>query len=147
MVIYILYCLFFFFLGEGGFFDDDIKNYVFQYITIPLIVYLLLPFVLKIIGHWKMVKWIDGVIDFLYRSFKEPDKHHVFLVEDSASPVENATTEKKNRVWKLLRILIWIAIIWGVLILIYVIPGLGVPVAALTGYVGVKMSHEQITKE
>ena len=65
LVIYILYCLFFFFIGEGTFFDDDIKNYVFQYIGIPLITYLLLPFVLKLIGDWKIVRWIDGAIDYV----------------------------------------------------------------------------------
>lgn len=86
LVIYILYCLFFFFIGEGTFFDDDVKNYVFQYIAIPLIVYLLLPFVLKIIGHWRMVKWIDGVIDYLYRSIKEPGIQQLFHIEKAELP-------------------------------------------------------------
>jgi hypothetical protein len=38
---------------------------------------------------------------------------------------------------------LWVAVIWGILILIYVIPGLGVPAAALAGYVGVKMSQKR----
>lgn len=64
LAIYVIYCLFFFFIGEGGFFRDDDKNIVFQYIVIPLIVYLLLPFILKVIGTWKPIKWIDGVITY-----------------------------------------------------------------------------------
>lgn len=83
LVIYILYCLFFFFIGEGTFFDDDVKNYVFQYIAIPLIAYLLLPFVLKLIGNWRIVRWIDGTIDYVYRSIKEPGKQHPFHIEKS----------------------------------------------------------------
>ena len=143
LVIYILYCLFFFFIGEGTFFDDDIKNYVFQYIGIPLITYLLLPFVLKLIGDWKIVRWIDGAIDYVYRSIKEPGKQHAFLIEKSTLSSDDTTTEKSHWIWKVLRIILWVAIIWGILILIYVIPGLGVPAAALAGYVGVKMSQKR----
>lgn len=36
--------------------------------------------------------------------------------------------------------------IWGILILIYVIPALGVPVAALAGYTGVKMTKKEKKK-
>jgi uncharacterized membrane protein len=39
-----------------------------------------------------------------------------------------------------------VAVIWGILILIYVIPALGVPVAALAGYVGVKMTKKKKEK-
>ena len=89
LVIYILYCLFFFFIGEGTFFDDDIKNYVFQYIGIPLITYLLLPFVLKLIGDWKIVRWIDGAIDYVsetgtwYLFHAKPDGVRTFVAFSS----------------------------------------------------------------
>jgi hypothetical protein len=46
-----------------------------------------------------------------------------------------------------LKVLIWVAVIRGILILIYVIPLLGVPVAALAGYVGVKMTKKDGKKE
>jgi hypothetical protein len=146
LVIYILYCLFFFFIGEGVFFDDDIKNYVFQYIAIPLIVYLLLPFVLKIIGHWRMVKWIDDVIDYLYRSIKEPGTQQLFHIERAELSADDSSKGNTHWLWKVAKILLWVAIIWGILILIYLIPGLGVPVAALAGYVGVKMTKKEVKK-
>lgn len=142
LVIYILYCLFFFFIGEGTFFDDDVKNYVFQYIGIPLITYLLLPFVLKLIGNWKIVRWIDGAIDYVYRSIKEPGKQHALHNEKSTLSSDDTTTEKSHWIWKVPRIILWVAVIWCILILIYVIPGLGVPVAALAGFVGVKMGKK-----
>ena len=144
LVIYILYCLFFFFTGEGTFFDDDVKNYVFQYIAIPLITYLLLPFVLKLIGNWKIVKWIDGAIDYIYRTIKEPGKQLEFMGGTSALSDDMSAKKKDFWIWKVLKVLLWIAVIWGILILIYVIPGLGIPVAALAGYVGVKMSKKEL---
>ena len=53
---------------------------------------------------------------------------------------DDTSTEKKGHwVWKVLTLLLWVAVVWGILILIYVIPGLGVPAAALVGYLGVKM--------
>ena len=142
LAIYIIYCLFLFFIGEGTFFDDDIKNYVFQYIAIPLITYLLLPFVLKLIGHWRIIKWIDSVIDYLYRSVKEPGTQHAFHVERAELPAKGSSKGDSHWLWTVLKILLWVVIIWGILILMYLIPGLGVPVAALAGYVGVKMSKK-----
>ena len=38
------------------------------------------------------------------------------------------------------------SVIWGILILIYVIPALGVPASALAGYVGVKMTKKEKNK-
>ncbi len=151
LAIYVIYCLFFFFIGEGGFFNDDDKNIVFQYIVIPLIVYLLLPFVLKVIGTWKPIKWIDGVIDYIYRTIKEPGKQHEMKIEkrtvlstDRSTPM---TIPKKDYwIWKVLKVLLCVAVILGTLILIYVIPGLGVPAAALAGYVGVKMTKKEKNK-
>ena len=143
LVIYVLYCLFFFFIGEGNFFNDDLKNCVFQYIAIPLFTYILLPFVLKLIGNWKIVKWIDGAIDYTYRTIKEPGKQHE-LISGTPALFEDISAKKSHRIWKVLNVLLWVAVIWGILILIYVIPGLGVPVAALAGYVGVKMTKKEL---
>ena len=143
LAIYVIYCLIFFFIGEGGFFNDDTKNVVFQYIAIPLIVYLLLPFVMKVIGNWKIVQWIDGVIDYVYLTIKEPSKQHEFLAGTAVQSADTSTQKKSHWIWKVIKILVWIAVIWGILILIYVIPGLGVPVAALAGYVGVKMTKKE----
>lgn len=146
LVIYILYCLFFFFIGEGTFFDDDTKNIVFQYIAIPLIVYLLLPFVMKVIGDWKFVQWTDGAIDYVYRTIKEPGKPHELKDGTATQSADTSTQKKDHWIWKVLKILLWVAVIWGILILIYVIPGLGVPAAALAGYVGVKMTKKEEQK-
>lgn len=143
LVIYILYCLFFFFIGEGTFFDDDVKNYVFQYIAIPLITYLLMPFVLKLIGNWKIVRWLNSIIDYIYRSIKEPGKQHTFNVEKVALSADEPSAETSHWIWKVLKIFLWVALIWSILILIYVIPGLGVPVAAVAGYLGVKMTKKE----
>ena len=145
LAIYAIYCLFFFFIGEGNFFDDDVKNSVFQYIAIPLITYLLLPFGLKVIGNWKIVQWIDCVIDYLYRSIKEPNKQHEFMAETSALS-EDISVKKTHWTWKVLKVLLWVAVVWSILILIYVIPTLGVPVAALAGFVGVKMTKKEKNK-
>jgi hypothetical protein len=49
-------------------------------------------------------------------------------------------------VWKVLKVLLWVAVVWSILILIYVIPTLGVPVAALAGFVGVKMTKKEKNK-
>jgi len=146
LAIYVIYCLIFFFIGEGGFFNDDTKNVVFQYIAIPLIVYLLLPFVLKVIGKWKFVQWIDCAIDYVYRTIKEPGKPHEFKAGTAALSADTSTQKKGHWIWKVLKVLLWVAVVWGILILIYVIPALGVPVAALTGYVGVKMTKKEEQK-
>lgn len=146
LAIYVIYCLIFFFIGEGGFFNDDTKNVVFQYIAIPLIVYLLLPFVLKVIGKWKIVQWIDGAIDYVYRTIKEPGKPHEFKAGTGALSADTSTQKKGHWIWKVLKVLLWVAVVWGILILIYVIPALGVPVAALAGYVGVKMTKKEEKK-
>lgn len=146
LVIYILYCLFFFFIGEGGFFNDDTKNVVFQYIAIPLIVYLLLPFALKVIGKWRIVQWIDGAIDYAFRTIEELGKPHEFKAGTATLSADTSTQKKDHWIWKVLKVLLWVAVIWGILILIYVIPALGVPVAALAGYVGVKMTKKEEKK-
>ncbi len=146
LAIYVIYCLIFFFIGEGNFFNDDVKNAVFQYIAIPLIVYLLLPFALKVIGKWKIVRWIDGAIDYVYRTIKEPSKQHEFKAGTAALSDDTSTQMKDHWIWKVLKVLLWVVIIWGILILIYVIPALGVPVAALAGYVGVKMTKKEEKK-
>ena len=89
-----------------------------------------------------MVKWIDGVIDYLYRSIKEPGTQQEFHIE-RADLSDGSSKENSHWSWKVLKILLWVAIIWGILILIYLIPGLGVPAAALAGYVGVKMTKKK----
>lgn len=142
LVIYILYCLTVYLIGQGNFFNNDVKDAVFQYIAIPLIAYLLLPFILKLVGNWSVVKWIDGMIDYLYRSIKEPGKQHKIHIESSTSPFSNLLTEHNHWMWKVLKILLWVATIWGLLVLIYLIPWLGVPAAVLAGYVGVKVTKK-----
>ena len=142
LVIYILYCLTVYLIGQGNFFNNDVKDAVFQYIAIPLIAYLLLPFILKLVGNWSVVKWIDGMIDYLYRSIKEPGKQHKNHIESSTSPFSNLLTEHNHWMWKVLKILLWVATIWGLLVLIYLIPWLGVPAAVLAGYVGVKVTKK-----
>lgn len=146
LVIYVLYCLFVYLIGQGNFFNDDVKDAVLQYIAIPLIAYLFLPFVLKLIGNWKIVKWIDGAIDYTYRTIKEPSKQHEFKGGTSALSEDISAKKKNYWIWKILKVLLWVAFIWGILMLIHVIPGLGVPAAALAGYVGVKMTKKDSKK-
>jgi len=146
LVIYLLYCLTIYLIGQGNFFNDDVKDAIFQYIAIPLISYLFLPFVLKLIGNWKIVKWIDGAIDYTYRTIKEPSKKHEFKGGTSALSEDISSKKKNYWIWKTLKVLLWVAVIWGILILIHVIPGLGVPAAALAGYVGVKMTKKDRKK-
>ena len=55
-------------------------------------------------------------------------------------------SKKDHWVWKVLKVLLWVAVVWSILILIYVIPTLGVPVAALAGFVGVKMTKKEKNK-
>ncbi len=146
LVIYLLYCLTIYLIGQGNFFNDDVKDAIFQYIAIPLISYLFLPFVLKLIGNWKIVKWIDGAIDYTYRTIKEPSKQHEFKGGTSALSEDISAKKKNYWIWKILKVLLWVAFIWGILMLIHVIPGLGVPAAALAGYVGVKMTKKDSKK-
>jgi uncharacterized membrane protein len=100
---------------------------------------------LKVIGNWKIVQWIDCVIDYLYRSIKEPNKQHEFMAETSALS-EDISVKETHWAWKVLKVLLWVAVVWSILILIYVIPTLGVPVAALAGFVGVKMTKKEKNK-
>lgn len=146
LVIYVIYCLLVFFVEPGNFFNDDVKDAVLLYIAIPLIVYLLLPFVLKFAGNWKIVRWLDGVIDYIYKTIKEPDKQHEFQKESLVQTSDSSTSKADHWIWKVIKVVLWIAILWGILILIYVIPGLGVPVAALAGYIGVKMTKKEDNK-
>lgn len=145
LVIYVIYCLCLYLIGQGNFFNDDVKDAVFQYIAIPLATYLLCPFVLKLISNWTVIRWIDNAIDYLYQSIKEPGKQHKFHIEKSTLSTNNIATEKGHWMWIISKILLWVAIISGLLILIYLIPNLGVLVAALAGYIGVKMTKNSKT--
>lgn len=66
--------------------------------------------------------------------------------EPVALSADTSTQKKGHWIWKVLKVLLWVAVVWGILILIYVIPALGVPVAALAGYVGVKMTKKEEKK-
>lgn len=145
-MIYVIYCLLVFFVEPGNFFNDDVKDAVLLYIAIPLIVYLLLPFVLKVAGNWKIVRWLDGVIDYIYKTIKEPDKQHEFQKESLVQTSDSSTSKADHWIWKVIKVVLWIAILWGILILIYVIPGVGVPAAVVAGYLGVKMTKKEDKK-
>lgn len=77
---------------------------------------------------------------------KESGKQHEFKTRTAVLSADTSTQKKEHWIWKVLRVLLWVAVIWGILILIYVIPALGVPVAALAGYVGVKMTKKEEKK-
>ena len=95
---------------------------------------------------WKFVQWTEGAIDYVYRTIKEPGKPHELKDGTATQSADTSTQKKDHWIWKVLKILLWVAVIWGILILIYVIPGLGVPAAALAGYVGVKMTKKEEQK-
>lgn len=40
------------------------------YLLLPALAYLLLPLLLKLIGNWKLIKWVDRTIDTIYNSIK-----------------------------------------------------------------------------
>lgn len=54
--------------------------------------------------------------------------------------------ENRHWIWKILKVIGWIAVIWIVLIIIYLIPGLGVPAAIAAGYLGVRMARKKSNK-
>ena len=152
IVLYVIYALLM--LAEYDFgFDDQYRNSLEEAIWLlllfPLFAYLLFPLVYKYIGAWKPVRWLDGAIDYIYRTIREPSKQHKMNIEKSAAlstdrSIPMIIPKKDNWIWKVLKVLLWVAVIWGIFILIYVIPALGVPVAALAGYVGVKMTKKKM---
>lgn len=54
--------------------DEVIVNIIGFLLVLPLICYLLLPIILKWIGHWKVIKWLDMAIDSIYRTILERDR-------------------------------------------------------------------------
>lgn len=164
-VVYIIYALWM--LAEYKFlefYSDEIyfetESFVWLIFLFPLFLYLLFPVVLKYIGKWKVVKWIDKVIDKWYiivmerctgifvakaietRVKEVPATTEVTEVNAVGSEAVE-TSEKKGRhtswLGKVLKVIFWIAVVWGILILIYYIPGLSVPAACVAGYLGVRM--------
>ena len=62
------------FTGYGYVIEEIVINIVSFLFVIPLICYLLLPIILKWIGHWRAIKWLDMVVDSIYRTILEKDK-------------------------------------------------------------------------
>lgn len=57
-------------------FDDsdpylDVKEFIWRVCLFPLLLYLLLPVLLKYIGNWEVIKGLDKVIDKWYLIIKE----------------------------------------------------------------------------
>lgn len=50
---------------------EDFPLYVWTLILIPFFLYLIFPFILKIIGNWKIVKFVDRIIDTVYQEVKK----------------------------------------------------------------------------
>lgn len=155
IVLYVIYALWMLAEYDFGFdhnpISDCMEEVIWLLFLAPLLVYLLFPLVYKYIGDWKLIRWIDGAIDYIYRTNKEPGKRHEMHIEkrtelstDRSTPLTNP--KNNHWIWKVLKVLLCVAVIWGILILIYVIPGLGVPAAALAGYVGVKMTKKEKNK-
>ena len=67
---YIFYCILCYLFDGGSWVENDSQNAVINYILIPLVSYLLLPFILKLIERWKVIIWLDKLIDSIYRTIK-----------------------------------------------------------------------------
>ena len=155
IVLYIIYALWMLAEYDFGFdynkISDCMEEVIWLLLLAPLLAYLLFPLVYKYIGTWKPIRWIDGAIDYIYSTIREPSKQHKMNIEKSAAlstdrSIPMIIPKKDHWIWKVLKVLLWVAVIWGILILIYVIPALGVPVAALAGFVGVKMTKKEKNK-
>ena len=105
-------------------------------ITISIaIMYMLVYMLIRFIKWWKLFKkWL----------YKNPIEENKQEEKEEIKSTDNST-EKKNRhwIWKILKVIGWIAVIWIVLIIIYLIPGLGVPAAIAAGYLGVRMARKK----
>ena len=105
-------------------------------ITISIaIMYMFVYMTIRFIKWWKLFKkWL----------YKNPIEENKQEEKEEIKSIDNSS-EKKNRhwIWKLLKVIGWIAVIWIVLIIIYLIPGLGVPAAIAAGYLGVRMARKK----
>jgi len=70
LFVYIFYCILCYLFDDGSWVENDSQNTVINYILIPLVSYLLLPFILKLIEKWKVIIWLDKLIDSIYRTIK-----------------------------------------------------------------------------
>ena len=76
IAIYIVYATFMWLVeGEEIVFDRKEDGYSFDFtllfILLPLLTYIFFPALLMVIGNWKIIKFFDRIIDFIYRSIKE----------------------------------------------------------------------------
>ena len=76
-MLYIICCVFIDYesLGLSGY-SNDILGEVIQeiiglLILLPMVAYILFPTIYKVIDNWRVVKWIDLVIDKCYQNIKE----------------------------------------------------------------------------
>ena len=126
------------------------------------ICYILFPILYKYIGNWRFIKFINKIIDKVFNFFQKAyfevsneNKSNVMTAinkesikeEDKKMDIDstissNIKSDKiKNRrtwIWKILKCIIIICIIWGILILIYEVPLLRIPAATIAGFIGVK---------
>lgn len=70
LFVYIFYCILCYLFDGGSWVENDLQNAVINYILIPLVSYLLLPFILKLIERWKVIIWLDKIIDSIYKTIK-----------------------------------------------------------------------------
>ena len=70
LFVYIFYCILCYLFDGGSWVENDLQNAVINYILIPLVSYLLLPFILKLIERWKVIIWLDKLIDSIYKTIK-----------------------------------------------------------------------------
>ena len=77
LFIYIMYSAIFImsFPSDFGFSDSDyieenVANILAMLIIAPLLCYVFLPTLLKLIGNWLIVKCIDKIIDKIYQNIK-----------------------------------------------------------------------------
>lgn len=131
--IYLIYAIIAFWLYiEGYIYDRDL---FYTLILTPSISYLVLPLILKRFGHWKIVIWLDKLIDYWYQTIKECTMerrgrgmevtNHTLFIEQK--PEEKKRLLKNKRIRNVLTILLQVV---GLLLLLMVagfIPYVGVP--------------------
>ena len=131
--IYLIYAIIAFWLYIEGYIYDRDLFYIL--ILTPSISYLVLPLILKRFGHWKIVIWLDKLIDYWYQAIKEcmvERRGSGMEVTNNALFIEQKPEEKKvllknKRVRNMLIIFLQVV---GLLLLLMVagfIPYVGVP--------------------
>lgn len=73
IIFYLIYVLWMFAEWDFGFDCQffSIEEFIWHLFLIPLFTYLLFPFIYSNTKNWKIIKWIDRIVDSVYNKLKE----------------------------------------------------------------------------